>query len=409
MNLAQELKNDALALEQGHTDAFVKARKQARQTLETIPFPEKRQEAWKYTTLAALSDGHLKKIAPSTSASGVVVPELAQHCIIITNGRLPEALPELPKGLAAQALSSAENTDAGTADPDTFFGWLNITTLEDGLLLRTQTNQIIEQPVHVVFFNQADSPCHASNRLHLELAEGSSLTLIEHYLGNGPILANAVTHIKAGANSKLVHYRLQGEHSDSLHIGNLLIEQQGHSRVESTQLMQGNRLRRNDIHCRLTEPGAELTMRGIFLARGNSHTDNHVTVEHQAPHCQSDQDYRAIANEKGRSVFNGRIHIHPGAQGSNAELANKNLLLSAEAEIDSKPELEIYNDDVKCAHGTTIGQMDPDQLFYLCSRGIDENQAKRMLGTGFVNALLMAMDDEHITEWAANWLGEALA
>jgi Fe-S cluster assembly protein SufD len=242
----------------------------------------------------------------------------------------------------------------------------------------------------------------------VELAEGSELTLIEHYLGDGPILANALTRIIAGANSRLVHYRLQSEAASTLHIGNLQIDQHRDSRVDSSQLMRGNVLRRNDVHVRMLESGAELAMRGIFIAREQSHIDNHLNVEHVAPHCHSDQVYKGIAGEKGRAVFNGRIHIHPYAKGSDAALANNNMLLSNDAEIDSKPELEIYNDDVKCAHGTTVGQMDAAQLFYLRSRGIDAATAKRMLGTGFVNETLMALPDERIRDWAIHWLGEAL-
>jgi Fe-S cluster assembly protein SufD len=404
--LADQLKRSALALASAavRDDSLTPLRQHGWQQLQQLPFPEKRHEAWKYTSLAALNAGQLTAAAAETSGSAVI-PALADLLIVISNGKLPATLPILPKGLQALPFSTAKPTHK---EPDTLFGWLNSASLENGLLLKTERNARIESAVHVVFFNQANTPCHAANRLQVELAEGSELTLIEHYLGDGPILANALTHIQTGANSKLTHYRLQSEGPDTLHIGNLQIDQQRDSRVDSSQLMRGNVLRRNDIHVRLMESGAELAMRGIFIARGHTHIDNHVNVEHMAPHCHSDQVYKGIAGETGRAVFNGRIHIHPYARGSDASLSNNNMLLSNDAEIDSKPELEIYNDDVKCAHGTTVGQMDAGQLFYLRSRGVDAATAKRMLGTGFVNETLMAMAHDSVRDWATKWLGEAL-
>lgn len=404
MTPAEQLKDQSLALAEASQrhDALAARRGRALRQLQSLPFPEKRQEAWKYTSLHALTQGQLSQPAAKLTATPSL-PFSGDHVIVIGNGFLPDSLPSLPAGLKVVPLSD------DTQQPDTLFGWLNDACLDNGLQLVTERHAAISGVVHVVFLNQASHPCHAANRLQVELAEGSSLTLVEHYLGHGPVLANALTRIRAGANSRLIHYRVQSEAADSLHIGNLQIDMQRDSRVDSTQLMRGNVLRRNDVHVRLLESGAELAMRGIFIARDNSHIDNHINVEHVAPHCHSNQVYKGIAGDKGRAVFNGRIHIHPGARGSDASLSNNNLLLSSEAEIDSKPELEIYNDDVKCAHGTTVGQMDHGQLFYLRSRGIDAATAKRMLGTGFVNETLMAMADDSIREWAGSWLGEALS
>ncbi|MEE4251039.1 MAG: Fe-S cluster assembly protein SufD [Alcanivoracaceae bacterium] len=410
MTPAEQLKEKSVALANAaqRSDALTARRNEARDKLGLLPFPDKKQEAWKYTGLNALTAGQLDSTATLLDPSAEVasqIPALANCVIVIGNGVLPAQLPELPGGLSASALSTDSLSDE---PPDTYFGWLNTASMSSGLLLKTQRNTKVPGIVHLVFFNQAQTPCHATNRLQIELAEGSELTIIEHYLGNGPILTNALTRIQAGANSKLTHYRLQSESADSLHIGNLQIDQLRDSRVDSSQLMRGNVLRRNDVHVRMLESGANLAMRGVFIARDKSHIDNHINVEHVAPHCHSDQVYKGIAGEKGRAVFNGRIHIHAYAKGSDAALSNNNMLLSNEAEIDSKPELEIYNDDVKCAHGTTMGKMDPAQLFYLRSRGIDEATATRMLGTGFVNETLLAMADESVREWAISWLGEAL-
>ncbi|MCC1497308.1 Fe-S cluster assembly protein SufD [Alcanivorax sp. 1008] len=409
MTPAEQLKQNSVTLASNaqHQDGLAAHRGEALDKLRLLPFPEKKQEAWKYTGLNALTAGQLERVAPALSADADIassIPSLGDCLIVVGNGVLTGQLPA-PNGLSITPLSADSINDAS---PDTFFGWLNTASLSHGLLLKTEPNVKVAGIVHLVFFNQAQTPCHATNRLQIELAEGSELTVIEHYIGSGPILTNALTHIQAGANSRLTHYRLQSESADSLHIGNLQIDQQRDSRVDSSQLMRGNVLRRNDVHVRMLESGADLAMRGVFIARDKSHIDNHINVEHVAPHCHSDQVYKGIAGENGRAVFNGRIHIHQYAKGSDAGLSNNNMLLSNEAEIDSKPELEIYNDDVKCAHGTTIGQMDAGQLFYLRSRGIDAASAKRMLGTGFVNETLHAMQDEAVREWATQWLGEAL-
>ena len=408
--LAEQLKHSALTLADAarRDDALAPLRQRSRAQLQALPFPATHQEAWKYTSLNALSAGQLTQLAKQASGAAPL-SALADTVIVIRNGRLPEQLPALPDGVSALPLSAAAAADEMPDEvPDTPFGWLNGASLTDSLQLHTQRNSKVAGAIHLLFFNQADTPCHTATRLQVTLAEGSELTVIEHYLGHGPILTNAMTHITVGANSRLTHYRLQSEAADTLHIGNLQIDQWRDSRVDSSQLMRGNTLRRNDIHVRLLESGAQLTMRGVFIARDKSHIDNQVRVEHVAPHCHSRQIYKGIANEQARAVFNGHIHIHPHAKGSDASLSNNNMLLSQGAEIDSKPVLEIYNDDVKCAHGTTMGQMDDDQFFYLRSRGIDADTATRMLGTGFVNATLMAMPDATLQDWAMSWLGEAL-
>jgi Fe-S cluster assembly protein SufD len=244
--------------------------------------------------------------------------------------------------------------------------------------------------------------------LEVVLGTGSRMTLIEQYLGRGPVLTNAVTAIETRDNAHLSHYRLQSEARDSLHIGTLLLRQSGVSRIDSYQLMAGNRLRRNDVRAFIDKSGAELNMNGIFVARDRTHIDNQLCVEHRVPDCTSNQVYRGLAGEKGKAILNGRIHIHPGASGTLAELSNKNLLLNPGAEIYTKPELEIYNDDVKCAHGATVGQLDAGQQFYLQARGVPLAEAKRMLSLGFVNELVMGLPDQTVADWAQPWLAGEL-
>ncbi|MED5240121.1 MAG: Fe-S cluster assembly protein SufD [Pseudomonadota bacterium] len=361
--------------------------------LEAVDFPERKTERWKYTSLHALADGHLNGIANGELSSPL--PALSEYVVTLTNGGLTGST--LPAGVNLHHDSPAVN------GLDTPFALYN-SAVARPVVLEVAANTRIEQPIHVQIQSASDAPAHCNPRVIVKLNTGAEATVIEHVHAEGQALTNAVTALITADNAQLTHYRLQGEQASTLYIGTLVIDQQGVSTVNSYQLMTGNRLRRNDVHALVGKSGAELNMKGIFVVRDKSHVDNQMCVEHAVPNCQSDQNFKGLAGESGKAVFNGRIHIHPGASGTNAELSNKNLLLNAGAEINTKPELEIYNDDVKCAHGTTVGQLDATQQFYLQSRGIPAAEAKRMLSLGFVNELLMALPHEKVAEWAQPWL-----
>ncbi len=361
--------------------------------LEAVDFPERKTERWKYTSLHALADGHLNGIANGELSSPL--PALSEYVVTLTNGELTGST--LPAGVNLHHDSPAVN------GLDTPFA-LYKSAVARPVVLEVAANTRIEQPIHVQIQSASDAPAHCNPRVIVKLNTGAEATVIEHVHAEGQALTNAVTALITADNAQLTHYRLQGEQASTLYIGTLVIDQQGVSTVNSYQLMTGNRLRRNDVHALVGKSGAELNMKGIFVVRDKSHVDNQMCVEHAVPNCQSDQNFKGLAGESGKAVFNGRIHIHPGASGTNAELSNKNLLLNAGAEINTKPELEIYNDDVKCAHGTTVGQLDATQQFYLQSRGIPAAEAKRMLSLGFVNELLMALPHEKVAEWAQPWL-----
>lgn len=402
MTLPEDLKRQALAnTGRQAADALAALRRDSLAALNATDFPGRRSERWKYTSLHPLSEGHLEHHAQGTPPAEPL-PRLSPYQVVMINGHVDEARTRLPKGVSLRR--EAERLD-GLNTP---FALYNGAALEDAVTLEVAANTNVEAPLHVLIFAANESPAHCQARLEVLLNAGSRLTLIEHYLARGPVLTNAVTAIETRDNSHLTHYRLQSEAAQSLHIGTLLLQQSGVSRIDSYQLMAGSRLRRNDVIALLDKSGAELAMNGIFVARDRGHIDNQLCVEHRAPDCTSNQVYRGLAGEKGRGILNGRIHIHPGASGTLAELSNKNLLLNPGAEIDTKPELEIYNDDVKCAHGATVGQLDAAQQFYLQSRGIPLAEAKRMLGLGFVNELIMALPDPAVAEWVRPWLAGEL-
>lgn len=406
LDLATELKAQALSLANARSetqDALAPLRATARAHLEETPFPHKKSERWKYTSLHPLKKGHLT--GPADGETVPVLTDFGFPRLVFVNGVFSADLSTLPDDDAVEVVRLDGERDVPLSEePLSPFAWLNGAALRDGVCLRVRRGKKTDRPVHILYVATGESEGTCQARLRVELEDQAEASVIEQYSGNGPVLTNAVTEIAAGPASRLVHYRLQDEAAESLHIGTLVIEQQRDSHVESYQLMGGNTLRRNDVQAILAEPGANLELNGVFIGRNAAHIDNQICVEHRAPHCTSHQLYKGMAGDKARLVFNGRIHIHPGAKGTSADLSNKNLLLSNGAEIDTKPELEIYNDDVSCSHGTTVGQMDPIQLFYLRSRGIDEEEALRMLGIGFVNELLLALPEESIAEWARPWL-----
>ena len=403
----EDLKRQALANVQDATEsnaenpALTALRDSSLAALKAAVFPGRKTEQWKYTSLQPLADGHLNRRA-AAAATPADMPELGDYRLVLVNGRLDDSRSALPDGVTLKREASRLK---GLTTP---FALYNGAALDDAITLEVAANTDVAGTVQVIHYADGDQPAHCNTRLEVVLGTSSRMTLIEQYLGRGPVLTNAVTAIETRDNAHLSHYRLQSEARDSLHIGTLLLRQSGVSRIDSYQLMAGNRLRRNDVRAFIDKSGAELNMNGIFVARDRTHIDNQLCVEHRVPDCTSNQVYRGLAGEKGKAILNGRIHIHPGASGTLAELSNKILMDTPGAEIYTKPELEIYNDDVKCAHGATVGQLDAGQQFYLQARGVPLAEAKRMLSLGFVNELVMGLPDQTVADWAQPWLAGEL-
>jgi Fe-S cluster assembly protein SufD len=234
-------------------------------------------------------------------------------------------------------------------------------------------------------------PAVSNQRVLLVLEDGSQAEIIEHYVSsaaqqNG--FVNCLTEIVVGANARLQHYRINLEQEDLLHVGGVHVNLQRDAHFYGFTLAQGSRLKRIDYQVNHRGPGAHLELHGVYLPRNKQQIDYHTNVEHCVPHCTTKEIFRGIIGDSARAVFNGRIHIHPQAQKTLAELSNKNLLTSRSAEVYTKPELEIYADDVRCAHGATITQLDQTSLFYLQSRGLSHAEAMSMLSFGFINELL---------------------
>lgn len=388
-------------------------RAEARRQLAQARFPQRKTESWKYSSTFALAASGALATAAHTAATKLpadAVPALDAWRLVLVNG-VPDATQStLPAdgSLIVSPLSSLPTAEQAHARSllalgDTArlpFAALNSAAFVDGVYVRVAAGAAPAKPLHVVLHSTGTQPATVQVRVLVRLEPRAALTLIEQYSGDGADLyTNAATTIELGRDAQLDLVRVQQEDHRQWFTGSLHVQQQANSHCRAHLLMTGSRLKRNDITCVLAEPGAELSLAGAFLAGAGEHIDNQVSIEHAAPHATSNQVFKGVVGGNGRAVFNGRIHIHPGAKQTSAELVNNNLLLSPEADVDTKPELEIYNDDVKCSHGATVGQINETAVFYLQSRGIAKADAELMISLGFVNALVDALPVPALADW----------
>lgn len=363
-------------------------------------FPTRRDEAWKYTDLKLVARrSFAADVAPALEVPGI--PGLEGPALVFVNGRLTETR-ALPEGATVLGLADALAADhracrellGQVADPARHrFAALATALFADGVLLELPEDTVLTQPLRLVFLaGGGERPALACPRVLVHAGANSRGTVIEHYAAApGESLSLAVTEIVLGPGAQLEHYRLQEESGAAFHLGVLAATLGRDATLVSHNLSVGGRIARLDLDVELAGPGARVEMNGLYVVRDRQHADSHTRVDHVVPRTTSDELYRGVLAGKSRAVFNGKAVVHPGAVGTDARQANANLLLSPDAEVDTKPELEIYADDVKCAHGATTGQLDTAALFYLRSRGIDEDTAKSLLTFAFADSVLARM------------------
>lgn len=385
-------------------------REQRGKALVDMPLPTRKTENWKY------SSRHLKlseEMAPSLRSDGASAEKTAAggYQVLIYNGVLvPEAstLPDV-KGIEITRFADLDDDTAqqlaerldNTLDNNAIqMARLNAARFEDGLYIRLRSGAVLDKPLFVT--NETDAFASGSTypRIYVDAGANSQMTLVEEYVSTGEssVLVDTVTEFSLAEGANITNVRLSLEGQSIQHIGATGARLLGNARFDSHCVGFGGPLRRHDLQVRLEAEGAECRLNGVAVTQGKQHYDNHTTIEHVAPRCNSEETYRNIAADESHAVFNGRIHIHRDAQKSAANMSNKNLLLSTGAEIDTKPELEIYADDVTCAHGATVGQLDDDALFYLISRGINRNEANTLLSMAFINALIEQVPVESVRE-----------
>jgi Fe-S cluster assembly protein SufD len=286
-----------------------------------------------------------------------------------------------------------------------FAAW-NTAFFQDGAFLQLAAGAVVADPIHLVFLSEeAEEPSVSHPRILIVAEKGSQAVIVETYLGAGRYLTNAVTEIVAGDGAVIDHYKVQDESPSGFHVQGVQVFQKRSSNYTSHNLALGAQLARTDLNVLLAEPGGECTLNGLFVGNGTQHLDNHTVIDHASPHCTSRELYKGILDGKSRGVFTGKIIVRPDAQKTDAVQTNRNLLLSREALVNSTPALEIRADDVKCRHGSTIGQIDPLALFYMRSRGISEEDARALLVYGFAADVTGRLKVAPIREGVERFLG----
>jgi len=384
--------------------------------------PTRGVEQWRFTNvrriaaLGAVAAGPGEKTLTDLSdysADGATIR------MIFENGFFRADLSELdnlPKGLRLRSLAEVlgEHAQAPLTqlDPhvdsgDEAFTALNGAFMEDGVFLEVAANTVLETPIQLLFVGHAaDSPRAAHPRNLIAIGENAEVTLVEAYVGQGAYWTNAVTQIDLAPSARLTHYYKQRESERACHVTSHIIRANRDSRLVMHNLLTGSELMRHNIEVSFTGEGAEAQVNGLYVADGDQHLDNYIHMDHQVPHCSSDQFFKGILDGKGQAIFTGKVTVRPDAQKTDAKQANRNLLLSESARIDTQPQLEIYADDVKCAHGATTGQIDPDALFYLQSRGIDPKSARELLLFAFAKEVIERLPHEAMRQEAESFLNQ---
>lgn len=375
-----------------------------------VGFPTTRDEDWKYTNVRPIAK---RSFAPALDRhNGIDATRLeilrnnalnSYRCVFV-NGHFASSLSDLgqlPSGVVVMSLSDALNnraeeleTELGRCAPSKLHGFsaLNTAFLTDGAYIRIGRDCVVHRPIELIYVSTTDAEhAQVSYPRNLAIAEtGSRAVVLERYLSLGQTryLTNAITEIVAGTSAQMEHYKLQEESAEAFHIHGLFVQQHRDSTVTTNNIAMGGAIARTDLHVALNDVGAHSNLNGLYIGMGRQHIDNHTQVDHRAANCTSDEFYKGVLAGRSRGVFHGRIVVHEDAQRTDAQQQNNNLLLSRDAEVDTKPQLEIYADDVKCSHGATVGQLDPNSIFYLRSRGIDETTARSLLTYAFANDVI---------------------
>ena len=374
-----------------------------------VGFPTTHDEDWRFTNVSAIA-----KTSFELSRDARVSQREVEQCgltgigcqLVFVNGRFARELSsigKLPAGVSVNGLAEEISANSGEVESHLgryldirrdAFSALNTAFAEDGGYVHVRRGVVLTDPIYLLFISTAsDKPVMTHPRNLIVVAGEAQATIVEDYvsLGETPALSNTATEMVAGENAIVSHYMVEREHREAFNISTLRIQQGRSANVSSHSLLLGGGLVRNNVHPVLAGEGGECLINGLFIGNGRQHLDNYMLVEHASPHCASRQFYNGILDDHAHGVFHGRIIVHKDAQKTDAKQTNRNLLLSDDARIDTKPQLEIYADDVKCTHGATIGQIEENALFYLRSRGIDEISARKLLLLAFANECLDRM------------------
>jgi Fe-S cluster assembly protein SufD len=393
-------------------------RKAAMKRFTELGFPTSRNEDWKFTSVAPIAKIPFRPIVSSDNdrvtseplaEAGHTIDDAIQ--LVFINGHYApgvSSLPRLPDGVIVTGLAAALHEHTELIEPhlaryaayrEHAFTALNTAFIRDGAFLYIPEGKLIDRPIHLLFVATKAGEGSVAHPRNLIIARSrSQATIVESYAGldEQVYFTNGVTEIAVGDGAVIDHYKLQRESREAFHVATLQVHQQAGSNFSSHYLGFGGALVRHEVRAALDGEGCECTLHGLYMAGGRQHLDNHTVIDHAKPRCASHELYKGILNGKAHGVFNGKIFVRQDAQKTGAKQTNKTLLLSDEAVINTKPQLEIFADDVKCTHGATVGQLQDDAIFYLRSRGIGRDQARSLLTFAFANDIISRVKVEAI-------------
>jgi Fe-S cluster assembly protein SufD len=385
----------------------------AREVLRTAPVPTTRTEAWKYTRTSRIVNTTWNATEGTTDVAKHAVEGLDAWRLVFVNGRLQESLSSWPsaEGLTVKplrdALAAGEADGFGTRSntPDEWFECLNMAYATDGLYIHLAKNQIIEQPIYLLHITTGEDVA-AFNRNYVALEQGAQLNIIQHSVAEEDAhgFYSVMTEGDVAPNANLHIDKVQNEAGKVYQHAVEWIHQERDSMFDIRTVTLRGHWVRNNLNIAVNGENCSTKLYGTYMPVEKEHLDNHTMVDHRVPHCESDEVYKGIVTDKATGVFNGKVFVRQDAQKTNAFQQNANIILTDDAQMYSKPELEIYADDVKCSHGSTTGQFDEEAVFYLRARGLSEESARELLVYAFVSEIIDAINNEHLREYCLEGL-----
>jgi Fe-S cluster assembly protein SufD len=384
--------------------------------LKQSGIPHRRQEPWVYTDLRNLMGDSYPPAEPAAGTpeiDSLMDPALAalDTCRIVRiNGYLNDELSDLDALPSGLTIARQDHAPAASDAAPHFIADVVTAFSSEIVTLTVAPGAAIEKPIQLINHTIADAPVASYARTTVNVGEGGAVTLLESHGGHGTYQASSVLDISLGRNAVATHIRHQNEDLAALHLALIRLDLGAQSKWHSFTLTEGARVSRSEMVILFKAEGARAYTNGAKLLRGEQHGDTTIVVDHAVPNCDSEEVIKSVLEDKARGIFQGKVIVRPGAHGTDGRQSSNALLLSDMAEMDTKPELEIYNDDVQCAHGATVGEIDPDMLFYMRSRGIPEKQAEALLIQAHVGGAMDIIADDNlrnaVSEISARWLGE---
>lgn len=397
-------------------------RKSAVAKFEDLGFPTETNEEWRFTNIDPITQSQFS-LPSRRNINDLKAAKLDGFTnIVFVNGYYAPELSAtpLPNDIRITNLANALDSKQASLErhlanyakyENQCFTALNTAFMTDGALIHLPKGTTLQEPIHIQFISTSNGEATISYPRNLVIIEpDAKATIVEEYIGNGEsgYLTNSVSEIVVGENSTLNHYKIQREQVNAFHISTLQVSQARNSSFSSNVLSFGGAIVRNSLNVALEKEGSECILNGLYMVTGTQLVDNHTEIQHIKPHTISRELYKGILDGKSRAVFNGKIIVRPDAQKTDALQVNKNLLLSDGGLVNTKPQLEIFANDVKCKHGATIGQLNKDAIFYLRSRGIDYEQARKIIIYAFANEMITHIKESHLREWLEKFVNTKL-